>query len=65
MLVCGGPGNGKSKLVETFDGMSSRMDVGRLVKTAFVGGAAVNIDGSSLIDLFDIQSLIRTRERVR
>jgi len=54
LLVCGGPGNGKSKLVETFDGMSSRMDVGRLVKTAFVGGAAVNIDGSSLIDLFDI-----------
>jgi len=54
LLVCGGPGNGKSKLVETFDGMSSRMDVGRQVKTAFVGGAAVNIDGSSLIDLFDI-----------
>jgi len=54
LLVCGGPGNGKSKLVETFDGMSSRMDVGRLVKTAFVGGAAVNIDGSSLLGLFDI-----------
>jgi len=54
LLVCGGPGNGKSKLVETFDGMSSRMDVGQLVKTAFVGGAAVNIGGSSLIGLFDI-----------
>ena len=54
LLICGGPGNGKSKLVETFDGMSKCMDVGRLVKSAFVGGAAVNIDGSSLIDLFDI-----------
>ena len=54
MLICGGPGNGKSKLVETFDGISSRMGVGKIVKTAFVGGAAVNIDGSSLIGLFDI-----------
>jgi len=54
MLICGGPGNGKSKLVETFDGIASRMGVGKIVKTAFVGGAAVNIDGSSLIGLFDI-----------
>ena len=54
LLICGGPGNGKSKLVETFDGMSSCMGVGRLVKTAFVGGAAVNINGSSLLGLFDI-----------
>ena len=54
LLICGGPGNGKSKLVETFDGMSKCMDVGSLVKTAFVGGAAVNINGSSLLGLFDI-----------
>ena len=54
LLICGGPGNGKSKLVETFDGMSKCMDVGSLVKTAFVGGAAVNINGSSLMGLFDI-----------
>ena len=54
LMVCGGPGNGKSTLVETFDGMSSRMHVGKLVKTAFVGGAAVNIGGSSLLGLFDI-----------
>ena len=54
LMVCGGPGNGKSKLVETIDGMSTCMNVGRLVKTAFVGGAAVNINGSSLIGLFDI-----------
>jgi len=54
LLICGGPGNGKSKLVETFDGIASRMGVGSIVKSAFVGGAAVNIDGSSLIGLFDI-----------
>jgi hypothetical protein len=54
LMVCGGPGNGKSTLVETFDGMSLRMHVGKLVKTAFVGGAAVNIGGSSLLGLFDI-----------
>jgi len=54
LLICGGPGNGKSKLVETFDGMSKCMDVGSLVKTAYVGGAAVNINGSSLMGLFDI-----------
>ena len=54
LMVCGGPGNGKSTLVETFDGMSSCMNVGKLVKTAFVGGAAVNIGGSSLLGLFDI-----------
>jgi hypothetical protein len=54
LLVCGGPGNGKSKLVETLDGISSLMKVGAQVKTAYLGVAAVNIGGSSLMSLFDI-----------
>ena len=54
MLVTGGPGNGKSKLVETFDGMSEASGVGNTVKCAYIGIAAVNIGGSSLCDLFDI-----------
>ena len=54
LLVCGGPGNGKSKLVESLDGISSLMNVGAQVKTAYLGVAAVNIGGSSLMSLFDI-----------
>jgi hypothetical protein len=54
LLVCGGPGNGKSKLVKTVDGISHLMGVGTQVKTAYLGVAAVNIGGSSLCSLFDI-----------
>ena len=54
LLVCGGPGNGKSKLVKTVDGISSLMNAGTQVKTAFLGVAAVNIGGSSMCSLFDI-----------
>jgi hypothetical protein len=54
LLVCGGPGNGKSKLIESLDGVSLLMRAGTQVKTAFLGVAAVNIGGSSLCSLFDI-----------
>ena len=54
LLICGGPGNGKSKLVETFDGMADVFNVGKPVKSAFLGIAAVNIAGASLCDIFDI-----------
>ena len=54
LLVCGGPGNGKSKLVKTVDGISSLMNVGTQVKTSYLGVAAVNIGGSTLCSLFDI-----------
>jgi hypothetical protein len=54
LLVCGGPGNGKSKLVTTVDGISSLMNVGTQVKTSYLGVAAVNIGGSTLCSLFDI-----------
>jgi len=62
LLVCGGPGNGKSKLVETLDGVASLMDAGTQVKTAFLGVAAVNIGGSSLCSLFDIPTERRSRK---
>jgi hypothetical protein len=54
LLVCGGPGNGKSRLVEAFDWLAAEVNVGIQVKCAFLGVAAVNIGGSSLCDIFDI-----------
>jgi len=54
LLVCGGPGNGKSKLVETFDGITSLMKTGTQINTAYLGVAAVNIGGTSLCTLLNI-----------
>jgi len=62
LLVRGGPGNGKSKLVETLDGVASLMYAGTQVKTAFLGVAAVNIGGSTLCSLLDIPTERRNRE---
>jgi hypothetical protein len=62
LLICGGPGNGKSKLVETLDGVASLMDAGTQVKTAYLGVAAVNIGGSSMCSLFDIPTERRNRK---
>jgi hypothetical protein len=62
LLVCGGPGNGKSKLVETLDGVASLMNAGMQVKTAFLGVAAVNIGGSTMCSLFDIPTERRNRK---
>jgi energy-coupling factor transporter ATP-binding protein EcfA2 len=54
LLVCGKPGNGKSKLVETFDGMAERMSSGVMIKNAYMGSAAVNINGATLLKFWDI-----------
>jgi hypothetical protein len=62
LLVCGGPGNGKSKLVESLDDIALLMNAGMQVKTAFLGVAAVNIGGSSMCSLFDIPTERRNRE---
>jgi hypothetical protein len=49
LLVCGKPGNGKSKIIETLDGVVSIMKVGELMKNAYMGSAAVNIRGTTLL----------------
>jgi hypothetical protein len=54
LLVCGGPGNGKSRLVEAFDWMAKTTNAEIQVKCAFLGVAAVNIGGGSLCDIFDM-----------
>ena len=54
LLVTGGPGTGKSYLVDVLDGVSKIMSVGEQIRMAFLGIAAVNIDGVTLIKLLDI-----------
>ena len=54
LLICGKPGNGKSKLVETFDGVTERMSSGVNLKCAYMGSAAVNINGTTLLKFWDI-----------
>ena len=65
LLICGGPGNGKSKLVETFGGMSGAMKVEMPIKSAFLGIAAVNIAGASLCDIFDIPTELVPPHHIR
>ena len=54
LLITGGPGVGKSFLVDVLDGVAKIMDVGEQLRMALFGSAAVNIDGSSLLALMDI-----------
>ena len=54
LLITGGPGVGKSFLVDVFDGVSKIMEVGDQLRMALFGSAAVNIDGSSMLALMDI-----------
>jgi hypothetical protein len=54
LLVTGGPGVGKSFLVDVIDGVSKILRVGKQLRMALFGSAAVNIDGSSLMALMDI-----------
>ena len=54
LLVTGGPGTGKSYLVDVLDGVSKIMAVGEQIRMAFLGIAAVNINGFTLIKLLDI-----------
>lgn len=59
LLITGGPGVGKSFLVDVFDGISKIMDVGDQMRMALFGSAAVNIDGSSLLALMDIPTIYK------
>ena len=54
LLVCGKPGSGKSKLIETLDGMAEIMKVGQQMKCAYMGAAAVNIGGTTLLGPWNI-----------
>ena len=66
LLVTGGPGCGKSYIVNVFDRVSQIMSVGEQIRVAFLGIAAVNINGATMIRLFDIPTFQKKgNQRVR
>ena len=66
LLVTGGPGCGKSYIVDVFDRVSQIMSVGEQIRVAFLGIAAVNINGATMIRLFDIPTFQKKgNQRVR
>ena len=54
LLITGGPGVGKSYVVHTLAGLAKEMDAGDQVRMAYIGIAAVGIDGFSACSLMDI-----------
>jgi ATP-dependent exoDNAse (exonuclease V) alpha subunit len=48
LLVTGAPGTGKSKLIESLTELAELMDLEKPIKAAFMGIAAINIDGFTL-----------------
>jgi hypothetical protein len=65
LLITGGPGVGKSFLIDAIDGISKIMEVGDQLRMALFGSAAVNIDGASLMALMDIPTEFNgSQERV-
>ena len=55
LLITGGPGVGKSCLVDVFDGVAKRIDSSsQQLRIALFGVVAVNIDGASMCSLMDI-----------
>ena len=55
LLITGGPGVGKSFLVDVFDGVAKRIDSSsQQLRIALFGVAVVNIDGASMCSLMDI-----------
>ena len=54
VLVCGKPGNGKSKIIESLDGIVEIMKVGEQMKNAYMGSAAVGIRGTTLLRTWNI-----------
>ena len=54
LLVTGGPGVGKSYLVKAINEVGEIMRAGKQIRSAYLGIAAVNIDGSSLCSLLNI-----------
>jgi len=53
-IITGGPGTGKSYLVKVLGGVSDKMRVGKQLRAAYCGIAAVNIDGYTLVSHLDI-----------
>ena len=54
LVITGGPGVGKSFLVDVLDGVSKIMNAGQQLRMALYGVAAINIDGTSMHALMDI-----------
>lgn len=67
LLITGGPGVGKSYVVHTLAGLAKEMDAGDQVRMAYIGIAAVGIDGYSACSLMDIPTEFdkRSREKAR
>ena len=63
LFVSGKPGNGKSKIIETLDGIVKIMGVGEQMKCAYMGSAAVNIHGTTLLKPWNIPVFGETDER--
>ena len=63
LLVCGKPGNGKSKIIESLDGIVEIMKVGEQMKCCYMGSAAVNIGGTTLLQPWNIP-VFNTGEKV-
>jgi len=64
LLICGKPGNGKSKLVEALDGIAEIMKVGSQMKCAYMGSAAVNIAGTTLLKSWNIPVFNKGEKKV-
>ena len=54
LLVTGDPGSGKSYVIETIRTLASLMHVGHVATCSYNGIAAVNIDGTTICNLFKI-----------
>ena len=54
LLISGKPGNGKSKIIEAMDGITSKMKVGDQMKCAYMGAAAVNIGGTTFLKSWNV-----------
>ncbi|KAL7549421.1 hypothetical protein ACHAWF_014405, partial [Thalassiosira exigua] len=66
LLITGGPGVGKSFLVNVINGVSTTIDgLSRQLRMALFGVAAVNIDGSSLCSLMDTPIEFKKGEQFR
>ncbi len=54
LLITGSPSTGKSWLIKTITELAKLMDLDIPVKTAFMGIAALNIDGYSINSFLDV-----------
>ncbi|KAL7552147.1 hypothetical protein ACHAWF_015363 [Thalassiosira exigua] len=66
LLITGGPGVGKSFLVDVVNGVSTTIDeLSKQLRMALFGVAAVNIDGASLCSLMDIPIEYKKNDQCR